>query len=130
MAFAAACLTWLTGNAAFDAIGSFIVGTMLLVVAFMLAVEIHALLIGQSADKRTRTAIKAFLNARPEIAELYNLITLHHGDQIMIAVKARMTGSYTITADQAAQMVNVVEAAMHDKWPKIGWVFFEQDIKA
>ena len=118
--------TMLTGNAIFDALGTLMIGALLLVVAVLLAVEVKALLIGQGVEPRRRAELLAFLNARPEVAEVLNLITLQMGPDVMVAVKARMMPA---TSDRhLIDAINTVEAAMKAQFDDVRWSFFEPDI--
>ncbi len=56
-----------TGNPMWDAIGTLAIGVLLIVVAVFVAIEVKAMLIGQSADPEVSTAIKAFFEERAEI---------------------------------------------------------------
>lgn len=114
-----------TGNPVYDAIGSMAVGLLLVVVAVLLSVEIKAMIIGESAEAETREAIRRFLAARPEVAELYNVLTLQLGEGIMLAVKARMneTGGAAALIDA----INSVEADLRAAFPAVQWCFFEPD---
>lgn len=126
-ALAAVVLSVVTGNPVYDAIGSIGIGVLLIVISFVLGIKVKSLLIGQSADDPTRTAIKAFLEARPEVEELLNLITFQLGPQIMVAVKARMKN-----ADSVQQMVadiNLCELSLKKAYPAVKWIFFEPDVE-
>src|SRR5262249_38920485 len=118
----------LTGNPVFDAAGSIVVGALLVLVAVLLVVEIKGLITGQSADPEMEGEIRAFILARPEVAEVFHLITLHLGNAIMIAVKARM--HETKDAARLVEDVNRVEAELRRTFPEVEWLFFEPDDKA
>ena len=117
----------LTGNPIYDAIGSMAVGVLLVVVAVLLSLEIKAMITGESAESHTEDAIRGFLTSRPEVAELYNLVTLQLGEGIMLAIKARMkeTGSATALIDA----INTVESDLRTAFPAVQWCFFEPDNK-
>jgi cation diffusion facilitator family transporter len=118
--------TMLTGNPIFDAIGTIAIGALLIVVAVLVAIEVKALLIGQGVEPRRRAELLAFLNARTEVAEVMNLITLQMGPDVMVAVKARMQPA---TSDRALiDAINTVEAAMKAEFDDVRWSFFEPDI--
>jgi cation diffusion facilitator family transporter len=123
-ALAAVALAFITGNPVFDAAGSIAVGVLLIVVAVLLAVEIKALITGQSAEPAVEDDIGAFLAARPEVAELLSLLTLQMGDGIMVAVKARMDAS---SAKALVDAINRVEADLRRTFPEVRWMFFEPD---
>jgi divalent metal cation (Fe/Co/Zn/Cd) transporter len=118
-------LTMLTGNLMFDAAGTIAIGVLLIVVAIALAIEVKALLIGQGVEPRRRAELLSFLNGRAEVAEVFNLITLQMGPDVMVAVKARMVP----TADNKnlIEAINTVERAMKAQFTDIRWSFFEPD---
>jgi len=119
--------TMLTGNPIYDALGSLAIGVLLLVVAVLLAIEVKALLIGQGMEPRRHAELLTFLNARPEVAEVLNLITLQMGPDVMVAVKARMM---PVASDRALiDAINIVEAAMKAEFDDVRWSFFEPDIE-
>ena len=126
-ALAAIGIAVVTGNPVYDAIGSMAVGVLLVVVAILLSVEIKAMITGESAEADTEDAMRAFLKARPEIAEIYNLISLQIGDGIMLAVKARMTETAGATA--LIDAINRVESDLRTAFPAMQWCFFEPDSK-
>jgi cation diffusion facilitator family transporter len=126
LALAAVLLTVLTGNLLFDAIGTMAIGLLLIIVAVAVAVEVKALLIGQGVEPRRRAEIMAFLTARPEIAQVYNLLSLQMGPDVMVAVKARMAP--TASARGMVEAINAVEAEMKREFKDIRWSFFEPDL--
>jgi cation diffusion facilitator family transporter len=126
-ALVAVVLSKVTGNPVFDAAGSIGIGVLLIIVSVFLAVKIKSLLIGQSADSETCSKITIFLEARPEIDRILNLITLQLGSQIMVAVKAKM--SRVDTVDQLIANINTCEEVLKKENPAIKWIFFEPDLK-
>jgi len=118
--------TMLTGNPIFDALGTLMIGALLLIVAVLLAIEVKALLIGQGVEPRRRAELLAFLTDRPEVAEVLNLITLQMGPDVMVAVKARMM---PVASDRLLiDAINTVELAMKTRFDDVRWSFFEPDI--
>ena len=126
IALTAVLATFLSGNPMFDAIGSLAIGVLLVVVAVFVAIEVKALLIGQSVEPETKAAILQFLNARPEIARVFNLITLQLGSEVMVAIKAEM--SRDLSTKGVVDAINTVEVAMKARFPEIRWSFFEPDV--
>ena len=120
-------ITMLTGNPIFDAIGTLFIGVLLIVVAYFIAVEVKALLIGQSVEPHVRTDMRAFLEARVEVAEVYNLLTLQMGNDVMTAVKARMQPA--ATAHDLIAAINTTEVAFRAAFPQVMWLFFEPDTR-
>ncbi len=126
-ALAAILATIFTVNPIFDAIGTVAIGAVLIVVAVAVGIEVKSLLIGESADPETVAAMRAFLSSRPEIDEVYSLITLQLGGELMVSAKVKMkeTGS----ALKMIEDINRVEAALRTGFPEVRWSFFEPDVK-
>ncbi|HEX2936741.1 MAG TPA: cation diffusion facilitator family transporter [Bacteroidales bacterium] len=120
-------LAIITGNPVYDAIGSIGIGVLLVVISIFLAVKIKSLLIGQSADEKTNKEIHAFLESRPEIQKILNIITIQLGMEIMVAVKAKMAEASTI--HQLIDNINTCEKDLRIKFPSVKWVFFEPDVR-
>jgi cation diffusion facilitator family transporter len=124
-ALMAVLLSVITGNPLWDAIGTLMIGVLLIVVAVFVAVEVKAMLIGQSVEPTIAAEMRQYLEARPEVERVLNLITLQLGNDAMIAVKAQMA-----TRTSAAQLlasVNAVEVAFKQRFPQVRWSFFEPD---
>ena len=126
-ALAAIILSILLNNPLFDAIGSIIIGILLLVVAIMIGIEVKSLLIGQGVDPQVHKQLLAFLIEQEEISTIYSLKTLQMGKDVMVAVKAKMN-EYP-TADEMIAAINRCEKKMKEKFPQILWSFFEPDNK-
>ncbi|BBD79883.1 cation diffusion facilitator family transporter [Aerosticca soli] len=126
LAALAVAATMATGELIYDALGTIAIGILLVAVAVAVANEVKSLLIGQAMEPARRAELDAFLRARPEIAELLNLITLQMGPDVMVAVKARMAPA----GDELAliRAINTVEAAMRAQFPEVRWSFFEPDV--
>jgi divalent metal cation (Fe/Co/Zn/Cd) transporter len=127
LALVAVLLAVLTGNPVFDALGSLCVGVMLMLVATAVLKEVKAMIVGESAAPETRADIEQFVASQPEVEQVFRIITLAWGTQLMIAVKAKMT--HTETALQMVDAINAVEERMQQRWPQARYVFFEPDIK-
>jgi cation diffusion facilitator family transporter len=125
LALAAILITIFTGNSVWDAIGSMSIGAVLVVVAIGIAVQIKALLIGQSADPVVEAQLREFLQKQPGVERVFRLLTLQLGTSLMVAVKAQMSAK--ATADLIAD-INRAEAAMRAEFPEIQWLFFEPDL--
>lgn len=126
LAFAAVLLTILTGNPVYDALGTIAIGVVLILVAIAVGVQVKGLLIGESADPKMEGAIRGFIDARPEVATLYHLITLQLGSELMVAVKAQMRER--THAERLITDINVIERDLKQAFPTIKWIFFEPDL--
>lgn len=126
IALVAVLATMITGNLLYDAAGTVAIGALLMLVAVVIANKVKDLLIGQGVEPRRREELVAFLNARPEVDVVLNLLTLQMGPDVMVAVKARMSPA----PDQSTliEAINNVERAMKEQFPDIRWSFFEPDV--
>jgi cation diffusion facilitator family transporter len=124
-ALVAVVLSLVTGNPIYDSIGSIGIGILLVIVSFFVAVKVKSLLIGQSADEDIRLGINDFLEKRPEIEQVLNVITLQLGPQIMLTVKAKMAEKKSV--EKLINDINACEKELKSLFPTIQWVFFEPD---
>lgn len=127
LALLAILLALVTANPMFDALGSVAVGALLIFVAIGVGAQVKSLLVGESAAPEREQAMAVWLKARPEIAEIYNLITYQMGSYIFVAVKARMTGA--ASAKELIDAINAVQDGLKADFPEVRWVFFEPDDK-
>ncbi|MGI1678410.1 MAG: cation diffusion facilitator family transporter [Cellvibrionaceae bacterium] len=114
-----------TGNPIYDAIGTLIIGALLLIIAVLIGNEVRALLIGQSADPLERKQMNDWLNQREEVESIFNLLTMQMGNDILVAVKAKMKS--TGTEEGMIEAINRVEAEFKQNFPNTMWLFFEPD---
>ena len=127
LAFVAVMLAIVTGNPMWDAIGSIAVGVLLMIVAIFITREVKAMITGESAAPEVHAAIKAHIEARPEVINVIHLITLQWGEQLMIAVQARMAPQPSDVA--LVDAINAVEHSLQMRWPQAKWCFFEPDFE-
>ncbi len=128
VALAAIIASVVTGNPLWDAIGTLVIGILLIVVAIFVAIEIKAMLVGQSMDPRRQHELHDFLEARPEVGRVISLITLQLGHEVMVAVQAEMSDRQTVR--HLAEEINEVERAMKIAFPEVRWSFFEPEAKS
>jgi len=126
-ALIAVVLTMVTGNPVYDAMGSMMIGALLVVIAFMIGVQVQALLIGQSIEPEQRAQMLEFLQQREEIDQVFNLLTLQLGNDVMVAVKAKMADMPS--AEALIKAVNRCEVELKKAFPQVLWSFFEPDLK-
>jgi len=128
LAFLAVLAAYITGNPIYDALGSIGIGVLLIVVAIAVAWEVKALLVGQGVEPHVRQEMIAFLEAQPRVERVLELLTLHMGSDVMVAVKAKM-GEYPTQAGMV-DGINTIEAHFKERFPQVRWTFFEPDIVA
>jgi len=125
-ALIAIIFTIITGNPAYDAMGSISIGVLLVVIAFLIGIEVQALLIGQSVEPEQRIQMLDFFQKQDEIDEVFNLLTLQLGKDVMVAVKAKM--AKTDSAEALVEAVNRCEVGLKRTFPQVLWLFFEPDL--
>lgn len=125
LALAAIVASVLTGNPLYDALGSMAIGCLLIVVALCIGLEVKSLLVGRGVDPVLKEEMLALLHARPEIHSVYNLLTLQMGEDVMVAVKARMRPAGS--EERLLENINACEAALREAYPQVLWLFFEPD---
>lgn len=126
-ALVAVLLAVFTGNPVWDAIGTIAIGVLLIVVAVFVAVEVKAMLIGQSTDPQRQREMREFIEARAEVGRVISLLTLQLGNDVMVAVQAEMSDQQT--TNHLAEEINQVERAFKAQFPEVRWSFFEPDLK-
>ena len=125
-AFVAVALAWATGNPMWDALGGIAIGALLIVVAVLVGVEVKQLLVGQGVETEVRKDMQDFLAAQPAVERVFQLLTLHMGGDVMVAVKVRMREQGG--QDALVGAINTVEAAFSERFPQVQWIFFEPDV--
>ena len=126
-ALIAVVVAMVTGNPMWDAIGTIAIGVLLIVVAVFVAVEVKALLIGQSVDANVQADMRAFLESQPRIARVISLITLQLGNEIMVSVHAEMRDIGT--SRDMIDGINAIEAELKQRFPNVRWSFFEPEME-
>ena len=127
IAFVAVGATWATGNPVFDAWGTVGIGVLLVIVAILVAVEVKAMLIGQGVEAPVRARMLEFLGAQGAVEHVIDLLTLHMGADVMVAVKAKMRPQPSV--DALAEAINGIEVVFKERFPQVRWVFFEPDLR-
>jgi divalent metal cation (Fe/Co/Zn/Cd) transporter len=126
-ALVAVMMTVATGNPMWDALGTVAIGVLLVVVAVFVAIEVKAMLIGQSVDLEQQAEIRRFLEGRPQVDKVISLITLQLGNDVMVSVQAAMQDRPTTRA--LVEDINRIEVAMKARFPNVRWSFFEPEIE-
>jgi cation diffusion facilitator family transporter len=128
LAFIAVLAAWITGNVVYDAWGSIAIGVLLVIVAVLVGVEVKQLLVGQGVEAPIREEMLAFLRAEGQVEEVLDLLTLHMGSDVMVAVKAKMR-DYP-SQKEMVDGINAIEGAFKERFPQTAWIFFEPDVRA
>ena len=125
-AFAFLSLAALTGDTRWDAAGSIVIGSVLIIVAVFIAIRIKTLLIGKSAEPQLEQSIRDIINRDTAIEELLHTITLQMGPKVLLAAKLRMRAGLSI--EEAVARLNELEVEIKRLHPEVGWCFVEPDV--
>jgi cation diffusion facilitator family transporter len=123
-------MTLVTGNGIWDAVGTALIGTLLVLVAVVLSIEMKSLLIGEAATLDQVQAIKAALEGDDgsAVQRVIHLRTLHLGpEELLVAAKLAVgTQDY---GHQIAAAINAAEQRAREAVPGMRLVMYlEPDI--
>lgn len=116
-----------TGNSRWDSIGAIAVGSLLVVIAVFLALEMGRMLVGESALPEEQQAIEEALAAQPGVERVIYLKTLHTGPDELL-VTAKFSPPEGASASDIAGTINDAEASIRAAVPTSRWIFLEPDI--
>lgn len=117
----------LTGDGRWDAVGAAAVGSLLVVIAVFLAVEMTAMLVGESALPEQVAAIREALESADGVDRVIHLRTLHVGpDELLVAAKIAIAENDT--GAQIARQIDAAERALREAVPTARYVFIEPDL--
>jgi cation diffusion facilitator family transporter len=120
-------LAEITGNPRFDALGSIAIGLLLAVIAFVLAVEMKSLLIGEAASPVVQRRICAALEGTGGIGRVIHLRTEHLGPEDLLVV-AKIAVDPAMPSGEAAAVIDRAEAAVRAEVPEARLIFLEPDV--
>ncbi len=101
-------LSDLTGNTAYDAIGSLLIGIVLMVFAIFLARENRGMLIGESISKRDFKKIYDAVAAIKEVEVIKSIRTMHLApDDVLIAIEVSLIDN--LNTDSIESVIAAIE---------------------
>lgn len=120
-------LAVVTGNGVWDGVGALGVGALLVVIAVFLAMEMAAMLVGETALPEEVSAIQAALEESDGVLRVIHLRTLHVGpDELLVAAKIAV--AHSNTGAEIAADIDSAEASLRRAVPSARYVFLEPDI--
>lgn len=120
-------MTLLTHNGLWDAIGTALIGLLLIAVAVTLAIETRSLLLGESATPEAVAGITAALAGADGVQRVIHLKTLHLGPEEVL-VAAKIAVEPTQSAARVAEVIDNAEAAIRAADPMVTALYLEPDI--
>lgn len=129
IALASIAVTMVTGDARADAVGSLLVGVVLVAVAVFLAIEVKSLLVGESADPEIKLAAEELAIADARVHHVASCITMQQGPgEVLVALK--IVCEPGLTAVDVSSLINEFEARLRGKCPEAKWIYVEPDLTA
>ncbi|MET0734566.1 MAG: cation diffusion facilitator family transporter [Microbacterium sp.] len=120
-------LTIITGNPLFDALGTLMIGTLLIIIAIVLGIETKSLLVGEGATDADHGRIVTAIGAGPEVEKLIHMKTLYLGpDELLVAAKLGFPAESSLVDIAAA--IDVVEARVRAAVPAARIIYLEPDV--
>lgn len=128
-ALAGVGLTVLTGDPVWDAIGTILIGALLVLVAIMLGVETKSLLVGEGATADDAAAIRSALGSHELAVGIVHMKTLHLGpDELLVAAKVAFRDGATL--EQVTAATDALERAVRAAVPSARVIYIEPGLAA
>jgi cation diffusion facilitator family transporter len=128
VAFVAVLLSTLTGNGVWDAVGSILIGALLMIVAVLIARDAHSLLIGERADPTVEQRAQEITEATPGVERVTQLLTMHLGPEfVLIALKIAFAKGTTV--ERVEEITDDIERRLRAEIPVMKKIFVEPDSK-
>lgn len=118
--------TLITGNGRWDAVGTAMIGVLLVAVASVLAVEMNSLLIGEAASSEHLSAITAAL-VGDGVDRVIHMRTLHLGPEDLL-VAAKIAVAAGESAAEVAAAIDGAERRVRAAVPIARLIYLEPDI--
>ena len=119
-------LTLITGNGIWDALGTAMIGFLLVAIAAVLAVETKSLLLGESATKDDVVKIRAAIES--DGTSIIHLKTLHLGPEELL-VAAKISIGHSDTGQEIAKAIDDAETRIRDAVPIARVIYLEPDVQ-
>ena len=119
-------LTLITGNGIWDALGTAMIGFLLVAIAAVLAVETKSLLLGESATKDDVVKILAAIES--DGTSIIHLKTLHLGPEELL-VAAKISIGHSDTGQEIAKAIDDAETRIREAVPIARVIYLEPDVQ-
>ena len=126
IALAAVGLSALTRNGIWDAVGSILIGILLMVVAALIGRDTHDLLIGERASRESEIEAQKLAESTPGVVRVTQLLTMHLGpDFVVLAMKVAFEPSLHV--HEVEEVINEMERRVRAAQPEMKKIFVEPD---
>jgi divalent metal cation (Fe/Co/Zn/Cd) transporter len=121
-------MTLLTHNGMWDAVGTAMIGLLLVTVAVILAIEMKSLLLGEAASPEHVRRIVDAIESVPVIDRVIHQRTLHVGpEEVVVAAKIAVAGGST--AGDISDAIDAAEVSARRALPDLNLlIYLEPDI--
>lgn len=120
-------LSAITGNPVFDAIGTLMIGSLLIVIAIVLGIETKSLLVGEGATEGDQRKIVAVIESSAAVEKLIHIKTLYLGpDELLVAAKLGFAGDRSLAA--VAADIDTLESRIREAVPIARVIYLEPDV--
>ncbi|MFF5625464.1 MULTISPECIES: cation diffusion facilitator family transporter [unclassified Microbacterium] len=120
-------LTVITGNPLFDALGTVMIGLLLVAIAIVLGIETKSLLVGEGANPADYDRIVDAVNEGPEVEKIIHMKTLYLGpDELMVAAKIALSADKPLR--EVADDIDEIEARIRAALPIARVIYIEPDV--
>jgi cation diffusion facilitator family transporter len=120
-------LALVTGDPVWDGVGTLAIGVLLVLVAIVLAFEMHSLLMGEAADAPTLAKIETALAAAPEVRRLIHILTQHLGPEELL-VAAKLEFDPGLAVPQLVAAIDAAESRVRSAVPIATLLYVEPDV--
>ncbi|MEV4440267.1 cation diffusion facilitator family transporter [Streptomyces sp. NPDC049577] len=127
LALAGVSLAIATGDGLWDGIGTLCIGTLLVLIALVLAAETKSLLLGEAAGPEQIARIRAAAVDGSTVTGVIHMRTLHLGPEELL-VAAKIAVRHDDTAAQVARAIDAAEERIRAAVPIARVIYLEPDI--
>jgi len=120
-------ISWLTHNPLFDAIGTLMIGALLILVAITLGIETKSLLVGEGASPADLDRIVDAVEGGPHVERVIHLRTLYLGpDELLVAAKLGFPADKPLST--VAGDIDAIEQRIRAAVPIARVIYLEPDV--
>ncbi len=122
-------LTIITGDSLWDAVGTILIGLLLVLVAIVLGIETKSLLVGEGASVDDVRAIRRALDDHDNVTGVVHMKTLYLGpDELLVGAKVTFEPGTDI--ERVAAIINELEVAVRAAVPLARVIYIEPGLAA